>query len=138
MNEQYVFICLLSCNTITPKRSTGELPVSTPNSVIGSENSPPICTVQYHAVSHNLDCFAIILCPLAITSTASVTISSTISFAVFFSLTTAAALPIKNGLPLSNVSSSISSPRVSKSCSTGMMPFAVRSLISWVRFSSQF
>lgn len=35
------------------------------------------------------------------------------------------------------VSSSISSPSLSKSCSTGITPLAVRSLISWLLFSSQ-
>lgn len=79
-----------------------------------------------------------ILCPFPNHCTASPTISSTIAFALFFSFTTAAALPIKYGRALSIVSSSMSSPRVSKSCSTGMVPLAVRDLISEARFSSQF
>ena len=76
--------------------------------------------------------------PFAIHSTAPPTISSTISRALFFSLTTAAALPIRNGRALSIVSSSMSSPSLSKSLSTGMTPLSVSSLISAARFSSQF
>jgi hypothetical protein len=53
-------------------------------------------------------------------------------------LTTAAALPIRNGRALSIVSSSMSSPSLSKSLSTGMTPLSVSSLISAARFSSQF
>lgn len=82
--------------------------------------------------------FATSLLLFAMVATASLTSSSTIAFALFFSDTTAAALPIKNGRALSMVSSSISSPRVSKSCSTGIVPLLVSSLISAARFSSQF
>lgn len=78
--------------------------------------------------------FAINLFPFCNQVTASPTISSTTALALFFSLTTAAALPIRNGRALSMVSSSMSSPRVSKSCSTGITPLAVNSLISEARF----
>ena len=78
------------------------------------------------------------VCPFLNQLAASLTISSTIALAGFFSFTTAAALPIKNGRALSMVSSSMSSPSFSKSSSTGIMPLLVRSLISCERFSSQF
>ena len=88
--------------------------------------------------TYNFDCFATIFWPFPSHDTASPTISSTISLALFLSLTTAAALPMRNGRALSMVSSSMSSPSVSKSCSTGIVPLEVRSLISCARFSSQF
>lgn len=87
--------------------------------------------------AYSLLVFFTMLWPFASHCTASPTISSTISFALFFSFTTAAAFPIRNGRALSIVSSSMSSPRVSKSCSTGIVPLVVRSLISCARFSSQ-
>lgn len=74
---------------------------------------------------------------LLIHLTASLTISSTIALAGFFSLTTAEALPMRNGRALSRVSSSTSSPICSMSCSTGILPFPVSSLISSPRLSSQ-
>lgn len=75
--------------------------------------------------------------PLPSHRTASPTISSTIALADFLSLTTAAAFPIRNGRALSIVSSSMSSPRVSKSCSTGITPLLVSSLISAALLFSQ-
>ncbi len=93
--------------------------------------------IMFTEVVYNLLVFLTMLWPFANHCTASPTISSTISFALFFSFTTAAALPIRNGRALSMVSSSMSSPRVSKSCSTGIVPLVVRSLISCARFSSQ-
>jgi len=109
----------------------------TPEQKCMAVSQPTSSTPTQFPPTYNLLCFATIFCPFAIHATASVTISSTISLADFFSFTTAAALPIKNGRALSMVSSSISSPSFSKSCSTGMVPLEVRSLISWARFSSQ-
>lgn len=119
--------CFLSYPLVTPS-----LPprTETPKHFLEPQTNQKIALYSF-------DLLRTIACPLSNQSTASLTISSTIAFALFFSLTTAAAFPIRNGRPLSMVSSSMSSPSVSKSCSTGMMPRLVRSLISCARFSSQ-
>ena len=94
--------------------------------------------VHHDTYSIHNQSFATIFCPSFIHETASVTISSMMALALFLSLTTAAALPIRNGRAWSMVSSSISSPRTSKSCSTGIVPLLVSCLISSARFSSHF
>lgn len=100
-----------------------------------------LCQLSKHLRSesiYSLLCPTMLALPALMHFTASFTNSSTISFADFSSLTTADALPIKNGRALSIISSDISSPMVSKSCSTGILPLSVRSLMSAWRFSSQF
>lgn len=71
--------------------------------------SPPPTTPQPINFIYNFVFDKVIASPLWIHATASLTSSSTTALALFFSFTTAAALPIKKGRALSIVSSSISS-----------------------------
>jgi hypothetical protein len=77
---------------------------------------------------HNLLFDTIIELPALILCTAPFTISSTMAFVDFKSLTTAETLPIKNGCASSNKSSGFCA--VSRSFDTGRMPLLVSSLIS--------